>query len=234
MKAVVNSFLGGDFGDALIELINTRQIWSTRFLNGGRRWIWGRCSPAIGVLPISPTPGVSLTDVEVAMGGLLSKEGGSLFNALGLGVTIGDTAIPDSRCGPGAIGSLIGLGGAFAQAIGWVEPGSPLPTIPVPGPGCGCCRGCLGRSWAADDADVAGADDSAASPDLQCGQGHEQGAARQGAALRRRTIVVAPRRPRREPASRCQASGSRRLTVHVINEGAPRRWGALFVLRRRG
>ena len=172
MKAVVNSFLGGDFGDALIELINTPANLVDAFLNGGPALDLGPLLTAIGVLPISPTPGVSLTDVEVAMGGLLSK-GGSLFNALGLGVTIGDTTIPIPGAGPGAIGSLIGLGGAFAQAIGWSGTGNPLnPTIPVPGPAAAAAAAASVAAEAADDADVAGADDSAGvAPDRNAGKG---------------------------------------------------------------
>lgn len=173
MKAVVNSFLDGEFGDALIELINTPANLVDAFLNGGPALDLGPLLTALGVLPISPMEGVSLTDVEVAMGGLLSK-GGSLFNALGLGVTIGDTTIPIPGAGPGAIGSLIGLGGAFAQAIGWSGTGNPLnPTIPVPGPAAAASAAASVAAEADADADLAGAADDSAStaPDRNSGKG---------------------------------------------------------------
>lgn len=173
MKAVVNSFLGGDFGDALIELINTPANLVDAFLNGGPALDLGPLLTALGVLPISPVEGIALTDVEIAMGGVLSK-GGSLFNSLGLAVTFGETPLPHiPGAGPGAIGSLIGLGGAFAQAIGWSGTGNPLnPSIPVPGPGAAAAAAASVAAEADDDADLAGADDSAGvAPDRNAGKG---------------------------------------------------------------
>ncbi len=61
---------------------------------------------------------VPLSSIEVAMAGLLS-EGGSLFNALGLGIDLsGVTLTLDPGDAPGALGSLVDLGQELAEAIG--------------------------------------------------------------------------------------------------------------------
>lgn len=133
VHAIINNFLDGEFGDAITELINIPANLVDAFLNGGPSLDLGPLLTRLGVLPISPLEGVAVTDLEIAMGGLLSP-GGSLFNSLGLGVTIGDVDIPIPGVPAGAIGSLIGLGQTVAKAIGWNGEGNPLHGgIPVPG-----------------------------------------------------------------------------------------------------
>lgn len=134
VHAIVNNFLDGEFIDAITETINIPANLVDAFLNGGPSLDLGPLLTRLGVLPISPTEGVQVTDLQIALGGLLSA-GGSLFNSLGLTVAVGQTEIPIPGVGPGAIGSLIGLGGAFAGALGWNGTGNPLNgDIPVPGP----------------------------------------------------------------------------------------------------
>jgi len=165
MHAVVTNFLNGDFGDALTELINVPANLVDAFLNGGPALDLGPLLTTLGILPISPTTGVSVTDLEIVMGGLLSK-GGSLFNSMGIGITIGPSEIPVPGAPVGAIGSLIGLGGAFAQALGWNGTGNPLnPSIPVPG------ASRVAAAAVAAAADEADASDDAAAPARNSGKG---------------------------------------------------------------
>jgi hypothetical protein len=75
-------------------------------------------SSLLSLLPSDLFSGVSLSSIEVAMPGLLS-EGGSLFNALGLGIDLsGVTLTLDPGHAPGALGSLVDLGQELAEAIG--------------------------------------------------------------------------------------------------------------------
>jgi len=133
VHAIINNFLDGEFGDAITELINIPANLVDAFLNGGPSLDLGPLLTRLGVLPISPIEGVAVTDLELAMGGLLSP-GGSLFNSLGLRVSIGEVEVPIPGVPAGTIGSLVGLGQTVAKALGWDGEGNPLHGgIPVPG-----------------------------------------------------------------------------------------------------
>jgi hypothetical protein len=71
------------------------------------------------------------------MPGLLS-EGGSLFNALGLGIDLsGVTLTLDPGDAPGALGSLVDLDQSIAEALGWSGTGDPLASLLDAGTGAG-------------------------------------------------------------------------------------------------
>lgn len=127
--------LGGetpDFQAAVNTLINTPAAMADAFLNGGQSLDLTPVLDALG-LDLDPAPGTDVTNVGITFGGLLSP-GGSIFNALDFDITIGGRIkvnIPGQ--GPGAIGSLIGLGQAVAKAIGWDGTGNPLaPPLKTP------------------------------------------------------------------------------------------------------
>ncbi|WP_243858266.1 outer membrane porin GjpA [Mycobacterium sp. DL440] len=127
--------LGGetpDFQAAVSTLINTPAAMADAFLNGGQSLDLTPVLDALG-LDLDPGPGTDVTNVGITFGGLLSP-GGSIFNALDFDITIANVIkvnIPGQ--GPGAIGSLIGLGQAVAKAIGWDGTGNPLaPPLKTP------------------------------------------------------------------------------------------------------
>lgn len=104
---------------ALNTLINTPAEMADAFLNGGQTL---DLTPALSAL--GPVLGLELpegTTIGVTLGGLLSP-GGSLFNALEIGIP----GLEIEGNGPGAIGSLIDLSHVIAKAIGWDGTGNPL------------------------------------------------------------------------------------------------------------
>jgi hypothetical protein len=121
--------LGGatpDLTTAFDDLVNIPASLAGAVLNG-----YGDLdlSALLPLLPSDLFDGASLSSAELALGGLLS-EGGSLFNALGLGIDIGGVTLGLSAGdGPGALGSLQDLGQQLAEALGWSGTGEPLSSL---------------------------------------------------------------------------------------------------------
>jgi hypothetical protein len=116
---------------ALNDLVNIPATMAGAFLNGGQTLDLTPVLSALG-LGLELSPGTPIT-VGLTFGGLLSP-GGSIFNALDLGVDLGLPTGPitlASGQGPGTIGSLIGLSQAIAKAIGWRGTGNPLAPKPA-------------------------------------------------------------------------------------------------------
>jgi hypothetical protein len=153
VQAIIGDVMASNFADAITELINVPANVVDAFLNGGQTLDLGPLLTSLGVLPISPTAGIDITDLNIEMGGVLSA-GGSIFNALGLTIAIEGTDLPAlPGTGAGWAGSLIGLGGVIAKALGWSGTGNPLnPNIPVPG---GAAASGSAAAVAAPDADAA-------------------------------------------------------------------------------
>ncbi|WP_193046832.1 outer membrane porin GjpA [Mycolicibacterium baixiangningiae] len=114
---------------ALNTLINVPAAMADAFLNGGQ---------TLDLTPVLSAVGLELEAlgfplaVGITFGGLLSP-GGSIFNALDLGLVIGgETSTLAAGVGPGAIGSLINLSKAIARAIGWDGTGNPLEADDAP------------------------------------------------------------------------------------------------------
>jgi hypothetical protein len=115
-----------DLTTAFDDLVNIPASLTGAFLNG-----YGDLdlSSLLSLLPSDLFSGVSLSSIEVAMPGLLS-EGGSLFNALGLGIDLsGVTLTLDPGDAPGALGSLVDLDQSIAEALGWSGTGDPLASL---------------------------------------------------------------------------------------------------------
>ena len=127
--SAIATALGGttpDLTTAFDDLVNIPASLTGAFLNG-----YGDVdlSALLQLLPSDLFSGVSLSSIEVAMGGLLS-EGGSLFNALGLGIDLsGVTLTLDPGEAPGALGSMVELAQVIAEAIGWSGTGDPLASL---------------------------------------------------------------------------------------------------------
>lgn len=112
-----------DLTTAFDDLVNIPASLTGALLNG-----YGDVdlSALLPLLPSDLFSGVSLSSIEVAMGGLLS-EGGSLFNALGLGIDLsGVTLTLDPGEAPGMLGSMVELAQVIAESIGWSGMGDPL------------------------------------------------------------------------------------------------------------
>ncbi len=129
--SIVDALGNSDFLGALNDLINIPANLANAFLNGGQS------IDLTGLLaPLVPAGTAVLNDANLVLGGLLSQ-GGSLFNALGVDVTVCITP----KCTPpltglnvagpgnpaGIFGSLIALTTAVADAITVV----PAPTAAV-------------------------------------------------------------------------------------------------------
>lgn len=108
-----------DLEAAFNTLLNIPAAMANSFLNGGQSVDVTQLLKAVGIN--SPLPGAEFS-AQLVFGGLLSP-GGSIFNAMT--IDLGDGSGPIG-IGPGAIGSLIGLTKAIAQAIGWDGTGWPL------------------------------------------------------------------------------------------------------------
>lgn len=115
-----------DLTTAFDDLVNIPASLTGAFLNG-----YGDVdlSALLPLLPSDLFSGVSLSSIEVAMGGLLS-EGGSLFNALGLGIDLsGVTLTLSPGEAPGMLGSMVELAQVIAESIGWSGTGDPLAAL---------------------------------------------------------------------------------------------------------
>ncbi|MCV7257316.1 outer membrane porin GjpA [Mycobacterium shimoidei] len=115
-----------DLTTAFDDLVNIPASLTGALLNG-----YGDVdlSALLPLLPSDLFSGVSLSSIEVAMGGLLS-EGGSLFNALGLGIDLsGVTLTLEPGEAPGMLGSMVELAQVIAESIGWSGTGDPLASL---------------------------------------------------------------------------------------------------------
>jgi hypothetical protein len=168
VQAIIGDVMAANFADAITELINIPANLADAFLNGGQVLDLTPLLTSLNVLPISPAEGVAVNELKIAMGGILSP-GGSLFNALGIGIDILDTEAEIPGVGAGWAGSMMGLGGVIAKALGWSGTGNPLnPDIPVPGGAAASAPAAAGATDSdAGDADpVSGADSDDAAPSL--------------------------------------------------------------------
>jgi hypothetical protein len=123
-----------DFTTALQDLANMPADITNAFLNGyGDVDLLSLLNDVGITLPsLQFLPGVAadITDLNVDLGGLLSG-GGSLFDALGVGVDIpsffSSFDLPGLAVGP--IASMVELDQSIAEALGWSGSGDPLSSL---------------------------------------------------------------------------------------------------------
>lgn len=125
---------GDDFNETLANMYGA-------FLNGADLNL-DSLLPTINGLDLFPA-GMSMTDLDIAFGGLLSTGGvgtdadgvgGSIFNSVGIdfvGVpALGSLDAPSEAVGP--LGAWEGLAQAVASLLGWDGSGSPLADVTLP------------------------------------------------------------------------------------------------------
>jgi len=135
-QAIAGAVAAADLVTALNEVLNIPPTLIDAVLNGGPTLEATLLATTVGTILGVKIPVVSR--VGLTMGGLLSPAG-SLFNATGLSLQLTppppDAPIDLALKGVpvGALGSLIGLPGSVARALGWNGIGNPLkPGIAVP------------------------------------------------------------------------------------------------------
>ncbi|MCB0948182.1 MAG: outer membrane porin GjpA, partial [Mycobacterium sp.] len=122
IQATFTAIQEGAWEDALNSLINIPAAMTGAFLNG-----YGTLNLEALIPLIQPElPLGTLTELNLAMGGLLSPAG-SLFNSVGMKVKSGPITLLSATGVPaGFFGTLLATGQAIAKAIGWDGEGNPL------------------------------------------------------------------------------------------------------------
>lgn len=131
VDATIGAIHDGDAVGALNEIVNIPAQMTDGFLNGyGPVDLTEQLAPILPDLPIG-----RIGAVGVELGGLLSP-GGSVFNAVGIdvGTTIfgrwvSAPGFPADGNLVGPLGSLIDLGHAITEAIGWDGVGNPIAAL---------------------------------------------------------------------------------------------------------